>query len=229
VLRFAVEDTGIGIREERQERIFDAFTQADGSVTRKYGGTGLGLAICSKIVELAGGTISVRSTPGVGSSFDFTFPVQPGRTLENPAVPAESTPPPLDTRQLRVLLAEDNPVNQMLCSRILSKAGHNVTVASDGRQAVRHYQDGNFDIILMDVQMPEWDGMQATAEIRAWERDCGHHVPIIALTAHAMRDDRDKCLDSGMDGYLSKPIDTADLFREIYRLTATQARRTLPV
>jgi len=226
--RFAVEDTGIGIPPERQTSIFDAFTQADGSVTRKYGGTGLGLAICSKIVELAGGTISVHSTPGAGSRFEFTFPIRPGRNPE-PRPVAESAIPEGPSHLLHVLLAEDHPVNQKLISRLLTKAGHQVAIAPNGREAARLAEQGGFDIVLMDVQMPEWDGIQATAAIRSSENARVRHLPIIALTAHAMQDDRAKCLMSGMDGYVSKPVDTAELFREMHRVTAAQPAVNAPL
>jgi len=220
LVRFVIEDTGIGIPPERQGSIFDAFTQADGSIARKFGGTGLGLAICAKIVELGGGAITVRSTPGSGSTFEFTFRFQEGHPVEEPAAGAESAEATSRHRPLRVLLAEDHPVNQKLISRLLKKAGHEVSLAPDGREAVRLAENREFDIVLMDVQMPEWDGLQATAAIRSSASSRVRQLPIIALTAHAMQDDRAKCLASGMDGYVSKPVDTAELYREMYRLVA---------
>jgi CheY-like chemotaxis protein len=213
LLRFTVEDTGIGIPVDRQRAVFEAFAQADGSITRKYGGTGLGLAICSKIVALAGGEMRLESSPGVGSKFEFTFPVEIAGAKES-ATP-KASPATLDG-PLSILVAEDNPVNQRLMSRMLTRHGHTVDVASNGRDAFRMFEEGHYDVVLMDVQMPEWDGLQATAAIRASSKS-GHRTPIIALTAHAMKEHRTKYLAAGMDGYVSKPVEVSDLMAEINR------------
>ena len=359
LLRFSVADTGIGIPPEKQAVIFEAFSQADSSTTRRYGGTGLGLAISSQLVELMGGRISVESQPGRGSTFHFAarFELQqPGveksparwRTLTDLPVlivddnatnrrileevftnwhmcpvsveggasalstlerslhadrsfavvlldghmpdmdgfavaervtqdrryrgiklvmltsagqpedvarcrrlgisayltkpvkqselfdvivtaigqPAEErprAPKPVrgarrPQRNLRVLLAEDNQVNQLLAKRIFRKLGHHVTVVSNGREALSAVQAGHFDLVAMDVQMPEMDGLDATAAIRAWEKTGGTHTPIMAMTAHAMKGDRERCLAAGMDGYTSKPIRIGELERAIAQL-----------
>ena len=208
VLHFAVRDTGVGIPPEKQRKIFEAFTQADSSITRLFGGTGLGLTIASRLVGMLGGRIWVESKAGQGSCFHFTarFGMVEARkqTAQTPASVHESRH---IERPLRVLVAEDNPTNQYLIRRILEKSGHYVAMAGDGREALDLYQSGAFDLILMDVQMPEVDGLQATAEIRARERSSGRHQRIVAMTAHAMKGDEERCLAAGMDGYLSKPID----------------------
>ncbi len=216
-LHFIVADTGIGIPPEKQKVIFAPFEQADGSATRKYGGTGLGLAISTKLVELMNGDCWVESpwrdakTGAVvaGSAFHFTAcflsgkaPVQvPGEV----ALPAPSG--------LRILLAEDNAVDERLAVRILEKRGHTVLVAHDGREALAISQRERLDVVLMDVQMPEMDGFQATAAIRACEKTTGVHLPIVALTAHALKGDSERCIASGMDAHLSKPIRAQDLDR----------------
>jgi PAS domain S-box-containing protein len=358
-LRFSVTDTGIGVPPEKQAMIFEAFSQADSTTTRRYGGTGLGLAISAQLVELMGGRISVESQPGRGSTFLFSmlFEVQqPGRetpparwrtltdlpvlivddnatnrrileevftswqmrplavesgatalaTLEKslrasqpfavalvdgympgmdgfavaerisldhryadmklvmltsasrpqdvarcrklgisayltkpikqselfdviitaigqtegegPHAPKRSKRPRRTQRSLRVLIAEDNQVNQLVAKRIFEKLGHQVTVVGNGREALSAVQTGNFDLVAMDVQMPEMDGLDATAAIRAWEKAAGTHTPILAMTAHAMKGDRERCLAAGMDGYTSKPIRIGDLEPAIAQL-----------
>src|SRR5713226_3390200 len=358
-LRFSISDTGIGIPVEKQALVFEAFSQADSSTTRRYGGTGLGLAISAQLVELMGGRIWVESQPGQGSTFQFTarFEVQPpgmetpptrwrnltdlpvlivddnatnrrileevltnwhmrpvavvggasalatlekslradqpfaivlldghmpdmdgftvaerifqdpryagiklvmltsaGQTediarcrrlgisayLTKPIKQSElfdvivsSSGEPVGERartpqrhkasqpgqrRLQVLVAEDNQVNQLVATRILEKLGHQATVVSNGREAFAAFQAGKFDLIAMDVQMPEMDGLDATSAIRAWEKTAGTHIPIIAMTAHAMKGDRERCLAAGMDGYTSKPIRIEELERAIAQL-----------
>jgi CheY-like chemotaxis protein len=367
LLHFAIKDTGIGIPQEKIDLIFDPFTQADGSTTRKYGGTGLGLTICRRLVELMGGRIWVESEPGKGSAFHFTarlgvqqgssvqlqllpperlmglpilvvddnatnrrimeemlnnwrfqptivangelaltmlkqaveqhqpFPIvlldammpeMDGFTLAErirddatlgkptilmlssadrpmgvarsrdlgiaryltkpvkqsdlldaivtalatgvPAKPPESRKVPIVSKELlenkvhkpQVLLVEDNAVNQKLAVRVLEKQGYKVAVANNGQEGVELWQQEKFDVILMDVQMPVMGGFEATAAIRELERGTGRHIPIIAMTAHAMKGDRERCLEAGMDGYVTKPIQAKELFAAITELTA---------
>jgi CheY-like chemotaxis protein len=211
-IRFAVTDTGMGIPEDQQVQIFQPFRQADGSITRRFGGSGLGLSISNRLVEMMNGGMWLQSREGVGSTFSFVIAVPLGGP---PAAPRADAPPPSQPLQesLSILVAEDNSINQRLIRHLLEARGHRVTIAEDGAAALEAWRAGRFDLILMDVQMPQMDGIEATRHIRSRERSSGSHVPIIALTANAMKGDRDKCLDAGMDGYLSKPIRTEDLDR----------------
>jgi signal transduction histidine kinase/CheY-like chemotaxis protein len=212
VVRFNVKDTGIGLSNDQQKLIFEPFRQADGSVTRRYGGTGLGLAICSNLAEMMGGGITVQSALGEGSTFSFTIDCPVSAELSDGA--AQGGAQGRENRsagQLSILLAEDNRVNQFLMVRLLEGHGHRVTVAGDGRVALDEAAHHKFDVILMDVQMPEMDGLEATRLLR--ER--GVRTPIIAMTAHAMQGDRDKCLSAGMDAYISKPIQPDEVFEAI--------------
>ncbi len=218
-LHFIVADTGIGIPLEKQKIIFAPFEQADGSATRKYGGTGLGLAISAKLVRLMNGECWVESPwrdsesgqMVAGSAFHFTACFLPGQA---PAAAACNAPLP-SLGRLRILLAEDNIVNQKLARRILEKRGHAVLVAQDGREALTILQREEVDLVLMDVQMPDMDGFQATEAIREREKISLRHLPIVALTAHALKGDRERCLAHGMDSYLSKPICAQDLDRAL--------------
>jgi signal transduction histidine kinase/CheY-like chemotaxis protein len=211
-LRFEVTDTGIGIPTEKQAQIFEAFSQVDGSITRRFGGTGLGLTICSRLVERMGGSINVRSAVGEGSTFAFSVRAERRDHIAQPdaAAPSRSTLP-----ALHVLIAEDNKVNQVVVSRMLERAGHTVAIAADGLQAVEMCSRGAFDLVLMDVHMPVLDGFEATARIRENERAKGIRTPLIALTANAMNGDRERCLEAGMDGYIAKPVSRDELLDAI--------------
>ncbi len=233
-IRFSVSDTGIGIPLDKQERIFAGFTQADESTTRRYGGSGLGLAISSRLVEMMNGRLEVESVPGEGCTFSFTARL--GLTAVLADLLPVSTPagqPSLPVlaadRQLKILLAEDNPINQKQATSILTKRGHSVTVAANGRDAVAAVERDRFDLVLMDVQMPQMDGYQATRAIRELELSSGAHLPIIAMTAHAMASHRQQCLDAGMDDYVSKPIRPAALADKILAVTASLPRTAAPV
>ena len=220
ILGVQVGDTGIGIPPEKQAMIFDAFRQADGSTSRRYGGTGLGLTISARLVELMGGSIGIQSRVGEGSRFHFTVRMAPaaGEAAATPqdtpglgnlarAVTSDHSAEP----RLRILLAEDNLVNQKLTSALLKRRGHEVVVAENGHEAVAAAGRESFDLMLMDVQMPEMDGFEATAAIRRMEAATGRRTPIVALTAHAMKGDRQKCIQAGMDDYLTKPVDLDSL------------------
>ncbi len=225
LIRFEVTDTGIGIPKDRQAQLFESFSQADSSTTRKYGGTGLGLSICRSLVNLMDGTIGVESTEGVGSTFWFEVPIEwsvkeSGDTSERTPIPDAPVSISAPIPHARILLAEDNPVNQMFASEVLKRAGLDCDVAADGRQVLDAVQSQHYDLILMDCQMPEMDGFEATGHIRAMEADgrLNHHIPILALTANAIKGDRERCLKAGMDGYLSKPIDPKILIDNIKAL-----------
>jgi PAS domain S-box-containing protein len=210
-LTFCVRDTGIGIAPHHMDTIFDSFTQADYSITRRFGGTGLGLAISRRLVEAMNGRIWVESELGRGSAFHFTARLRvskegPGKIAEADAEIDTGAGIPSSMAGLRILVAEDNPVNQKIAAIMLGRAGHLCISAKDGRETLEVWENGGIDLILMDVNMPEMDGVEATRFIRRREQDFGAHVPIVALTANAMVQDRQTYLDAGMDGYLSKPF-----------------------
>ncbi|WP_337877918.1 PAS domain-containing protein [Caldimonas sp.] len=215
IVRFEVEDTGIGLTEEQQARLFEAFAQADASTTRRFGGTGLGLVISRRLLDLMGGRIGVRSKPGGGSLFWFQLPLEretPGSTDTGDRL---ASLPRLDG--LRVLLAEDNPLNRELAVALLEQAGAQVQAVDNGAQAVCAVQQDRFDVVLMDVQMPVMDGFEATRRIRALPGPAAR-LPIVAMTAHAMSGDRERSLAAGMNEHLTKPIDSAALRHTLARL-----------
>ncbi|MEW6756291.1 MAG: two-component regulator propeller domain-containing protein, partial [Candidatus Latescibacterota bacterium] len=233
-LRLEVGDTGLGIAPQDRERIFLPFTQADASTTRQHGGTGLGLAIAQRVVGLMGGRIEVVSEPGRGSTFSFglVLPVAPEpaeeAAAEGPAPlgPRAGAPSPAPARLLRVLLAEDTPANQKLVLYVLGQRGHHVEVAADGRAAVELLHSQDFDVVLMDVQMPVLDGLQATARIRSLADPRKAGVPVVAMTAHAFRSDVERCLAAGMNAYLSKPVGAAELIEMVERWAGGSAAAT---
>jgi PAS domain S-box-containing protein len=232
-LHFSVKDSGTGIPPEKRAVIFEAFAQVDGSTTRNYGGTGLGLAIASQLVEQMRGKIWIESTVGKGTTFHFTawFGVAPGSNLlpvSSARVPRSPKTSTADSdRQaagaigsLRILLAEDNVINRALATGILEKRGHSLVYATNGRQAVELANAETFDLIFMDVQMPELDGLDATRRIREMEQANGRrHTPIVAVTAHALTGDRQRCLDAGMDDYLSKPLEKSAMLALLERIS----------
>jgi PAS domain S-box-containing protein len=214
-IRFTIEDTGIGISSGQQKAIFEPFQQADISTTRTYGGTGLGLSIVAALVKLMNGKIWLESQPGMGAIFHvevlLTSAAAAAASVEEPA----GRPNHTDLRCLNILVAEDNPINQLVTSRLLEREGHHVTVASDGRAVLADLEQGHFDLVLMDVQMPVMDGLQATRAIRAKEGAMGKRLPIIALTAHAMRGDEEALISAGIDAYVPKPVCAQQLFKTI--------------
>ena len=216
-LSFRVCDTGIGIPLSMQAAIFDPFTQADSSTTRRYGGTGLGLPICAKLVAQMGGKMEVESTPGAGSTFSFTV-----RTPVTSAADSMQQAPigtlPRSLLQLRILVAEDNAVNRLVAIRLLERMGHHAEAVCDGQQAVAAVQRNAYDLLLMDCQMPVMDGYAAARAIRGLEH--GQRIPIVAMTANALADDRQRCLDAGMDDFLPKPVSTQQLYNLLEALRA---------
>ncbi len=220
-LCFSVTDTGIGIPQDKLADLFDSFSQVDPSSTRHHGGTGLGLAISKKLVERMGGTISVNSEENIGSCFAFTIPFAGSQdtiaevSVRVPDKAVKSVWP------CNILLAEDNDINRKLVIAVLQKQNWQVTAVANGKAALDLFQRENFDLVLMDVQMPEMDGLEATRQIRIKEK-AGQHIPIIGLTAHALRGDRETCLTAGMDAYLTKPIDPSSLYLAITQLLVDQ-------
>ncbi|MES2919855.1 MAG: ATP-binding protein [Pseudomonadota bacterium] len=205
-LRFEVTDTGIGIDEASQAHLFQPFTQADASTTRRFGGTGLGLAICRELASLMGGSISLASAPGAGATFRVELPFAPVPEAAWPSPSAATAALPAATaRRCRVLLAEDNAVNQIMAREMLKRLGCQVDVVGNGREAIEAWQRLPYDLVFMDCDMPEMDGFAACREIRRQEGG-QQHVPVIAITAAAIAGDRDKCLAAGMDDYLAKPV-----------------------
>lgn len=233
-VRFSVADTGIGIPIHRRKAIFDEFEQAEKDTQRRYGGTGLGLAICSRLVRLMGGRIQVQSDPGEGSVFYFDVCLEvaeeeraDGMNGSEALMLRREQPPIVDQRDsgeniepLRILVAEDDPMSRKLATHLLEKMGHKVCSAENGQQALTVLDERSFDVILMDVEMPCIDGLEATGTIRERESVTGRHIPIIAMTGHATEEDRLKCFRAGMDGYVCKPVNRPELSAAIRDLTA---------
>ncbi|MCB0336141.1 MAG: response regulator, partial [Bdellovibrionales bacterium] len=220
----SVADSGIGIPQAKQKSIYDAFNQADAKYNRSYGGTGLGLSISKQLVELMGGTLSLKSIENVGTRFSFEvcLPRVNGDDLKKNQ--PSMTQPKLDNiptvqKPLFVLVAEDNRINQIIIRKILESQGHQVIIGSNGNEAVELSRTHQFDLILMDVQMPLLDGLEATRQIRTREQEHGADaIPIVAVTAHAMEEEKMRCLLAGMTDFVTKPIDTKTLFAVINRL-----------
>jgi len=229
LLQFSVRDTGIGLTPKQQKVIFNPFSQADTSTTRKYGGTGLGLSIVKRMVELMGGQIWVESpapgptasSEGPGTIFYFTisFKTASDEVEIEKQIPDEKLKEtmisPKTVESLKILLAEDNKINQVVATKMLTKRGHSVTVAENGKEVLDLLSQRSFDLVLMDVQMPEMDGYEATRAIREEEGKSGSHIRIIAMTAHALKGDREKCIETGMDDYITKPIKMERLFEVV--------------
>jgi PAS domain S-box-containing protein len=227
---FTVTDTGIGIPRDKEELLFSRFSQVDESHSRSYGGAGLGLAISKEIVERMGGSISFTSSEGEGSTFCCRIPLTEasGACCTPPSPPAarEAVSPPaaLGQRKTQLLVAEDDQVIRQVLGAMLERSGFDIVFAENGEKVVQFWQEGSYDLILMDVQMPRKNGFEATAAIRECEARQGGHIPIVAMTAHAFKEDEKRCLDAGMDDYLSKPID----FRECLAVIGRALHRTAP-
>jgi CheY-like chemotaxis protein len=210
---FAVTDTGIGIPDDKKGLLFQAFSQVDSSHSRSFGGAGLGLAISKEIVELMGGTISFVSEEGLGSTFSFTIPLEEAGLERDALSSVESfSSEAIFTAQEgdripRLLLAEDDPTVRHVLGLMLNRYNYNLDFAEDGQKAIEMWEKGEYDLVLMDIQMPRLNGFEATRVIREKERESGGYTPIVAMTAHARKEDEESCLAAGMDAFISKPID----------------------
>jgi signal transduction histidine kinase/ligand-binding sensor domain-containing protein/CheY-like chemotaxis protein len=234
-LRFSVQDSGPGIPEDKQSLIFQSFCQADGTISRKHGGTGLGLTISSRLVEMMGGSIEVESKLGEGSTFHFTvrlekivkdrelLPTERDESVHEPGLDAEAR---RELASLRILVAEDNFSNLKVVTRILESWGQRVTIAVDGRETLKLFDQQTFDLIVLDIQMPELDGLEVAAAIRDSDNKKHRHTPILALTAHAGTEMREQCLDAGMDHFLTKPIQPRKLFEALKTVGVSQRQRS---
>jgi PAS domain S-box-containing protein len=222
---FTIADTGMGIAPDRIASIFETFVQADGSESRRHQGAGLGLAIAKRLVELMGGEIEAESTPGAGSVFSFTILVEddPALTAGRKAADEPDDVPPPCLQGLRVLLVEDDRVNQLTAKRLLEKMGHEVAIAEDGLKALAALEEASFDLVLMDIQMPEMDGLETTRRIRELEADYAT-IPIVAVTAHALKGDRERFIAGGMNDFIPKPVDMQALRESIERLMGAACR-----
>jgi PAS domain S-box-containing protein len=223
LIQLEVCDTGIGIADEAFERIFMPFVQEDGTTTRKFGGTGLGLTISQRMAELMGGGITVASTPGSGSRFTVTLPFSVARNNATAAVPASDGGGDVDSPALRILLVEDNAINMMFAISLLKKLGHEVVTEDNGIACLAALAKGSFDLVLMDIQMPVMTGDDALREIRRLEEGTGRHQPVIALTAYALRGEKDRFLKAGFDGYVSKPLVIGELVGEMKQVLGQTA------
>ena len=221
MVQFSVRDTGVGIPPDKLDVVFESFSQADASTTRRYGGTGLGLAICKQLCELMGGSIRVESRPGQGSVFSFTAVLPPGNAETVQKAEAPRVCPEGGARiKLRVLLVEDNPVNVKVGLSLLDRMGHRTVAASDGRQALEKLRAEEFDLVLMDLEMPVMGGLEAVRRIREGEAgDDRRRVPVIAMTAHALGEVRRMVAEQGFDDYLTKPVDFYELAAMIDRVS----------
>jgi len=223
-LRLVVADSGVGIAQEKLPQLFEKFTQADNSATRRFGGTGLGLAICRELTQMMGGSISVESREGRGSTFTVELPLERGEAPADEARAAVETAD-ADAGSLRLLAAEDNPTNQQVLSAVMGSLGIDIDIVADGRAAVDAWRAGAYDVILMDIQMPVMDGIDAARAIRAAERSDGRpRTPIIALTANALSHQVEEYLAAGMDGHVAKPIEIAKLYDAISRVLSDAAQ-----
>lgn len=226
-LHFAVADTGIGIASDKLEAVFEAFTQAESSTTRRFGGTGLGLTISRKLVEMMGGRIWLNSIEGRGSVFQFMLPLDACKRKlddQSPVDRRSERSRTIDPASVSILVAEDNAVNQKLVLRLLQKRGFKTALAANGQEVLDHLRisgSEEFSVILMDCQMPGVSGFEATQIIREDEKTSGRHIPIIAMTAHAMAGDRERCLEAGMDDYISKPLKFEELMALISKWLAS--------
>lgn len=219
-LLFCVQDTGIGISDKFQAVVFEPFTQADGSFTRKYQGTGLGLGIVKRLVSLMGGALTLDSAEGQGTSVYFSLPVV---ATHAPAHAAQAQVQLEGLPQLRILVAEDNAINRIYAERMLQEMGHKVVSVGNGREALRALGEERFDLVFMDISMPEMDGLEATRQIRGGRGGLDSRVPIVAMTAHAMKGDRERFMAAGMDGYMPKPMERDDLVTVILRVLSRSA------
>jgi signal transduction histidine kinase/ActR/RegA family two-component response regulator len=229
-LTFSVSDTGIGLEQEQIARLFQKFSQADASTTRRYGGSGLGLAICHDLVRLMGGELQVTTAPGEGSTFAFTLALRNAPEVSAAAAPyAAGEPAPESDRPLRVLAAEDNPTNQLVLRALLQPLDLELQLVSNGLEALAAVREGSFDVVLMDVQMPEMGGVEATRAIRRHEADTGRgRTPIVALSANVMTHQIEEYREAGMDGHLGKPIEVAKLYGLLQEVAAGSALQAEP-
>lgn len=221
-LHVCVRDTGIGFDGAQADALFSPFVQADSSITRHFGGTGLGLAITRRLVQNMGGYIRADSAPGQGAVFSFSVVCQQVTVAKSEPPSTHEASPAAAAKPLDILLAEDNPVNQMVAKMMLEQLGHRVSLVADGQQCLQALAQHSFDMLLLDVMMPKMDGIAALAEIRRSEAESGQHLPVMMVTAHAMLGDEERFRSLGADGYLSKPIHLANLEKEIARLSLTE-------